>query len=385
MKKRVKYFVFLIVAVTCFVWSCDDYLDVVPDNVPTIDHAFRDKVGAERFLFTCYSYLPRKGQVMGDPALLGADDVWSHEDENYQRFVMNFYEYRIKQGRQNSNEPLLNFWNGRLNGLNLYQGIRDCNVFLENIDKVGADLRTPERNLWKAEVTFLKAYYHYFLLRMYGPIPLIRENLPVSAGIEEVRVYREPFDDCVDYIVGLIDAVKDDLPLTIRDRTQDMGRITRPIALAIKAELLVMAASPLFNGNPDYAGLKDNREVFLFKAEEDPSKWERAAIACKEAIDLCAEASIRLYEFPETSYDLSETTRQVMTNRHVYLDKWNRELIWGYSRPNYATLWSVQFITIPYFTFNDVNRAQGYPILSPTLHGYRPLSQMLYEWLTAIF
>jgi len=34
--------------------SCD-YLDVIPDNLPTIDHAFQDRAAAEKSLFTCYS------------------------------------------------------------------------------------------------------------------------------------------------------------------------------------------------------------------------------------------------------------------------------------------------------------------------------------------
>ena len=28
--------------------SCSDYLDVVPDNIPTIDHAFNNRVNAEK-------------------------------------------------------------------------------------------------------------------------------------------------------------------------------------------------------------------------------------------------------------------------------------------------------------------------------------------------
>ena len=37
--------------------SCN-YLDVIPDNVPNIDHAFADRDAAEKYLFTCYNRLP---------------------------------------------------------------------------------------------------------------------------------------------------------------------------------------------------------------------------------------------------------------------------------------------------------------------------------------
>jgi len=356
----------LFILIVGSMFACQDYLDVVPDNVATLDYAFRDRVGAEKYLFTCYTYLPYFGQPAGDPAIMGGDDIWSHEDSYYYGTTASFNAFHIKQGLQNSDNPLLNYWNGLNSGRALYRAIRDCNIFLENINKVGPDLKNDERTLWIAEVKVLKAFYHYYLLRMYGPIPLIRENLPISAGIDEVRVYREPFDDCVDYIVDLIDEAARTLRPSVLDRNMELGRISRTIALSLKAEVLVMAASPLFNGNPDFNTLIDNRNVSLFKSGEDPQKWQRAAHACKEAIDLCEEEGIRLYEFPtQSAYSLSEATRQVMTCRHVFMDKWNSEMIWASSRVANAS--DLQYCALPFFTTEEAGGAQGLPILSPTL------------------
>jgi hypothetical protein len=349
--------------IVCSLCACDDYLDIVPDNVATIDYAFRDRVGAEKYLFTCYTYMPYIGNPTGDPAIMGGDDIWSHEDTNYG--LDNFNIFHIKQGFQNSDNPLANFWNGANGGRALFRALRDCNIFLENIDRVGPDLRSDDRTRWIAEVKFLKAYYHYYLLRMYGPIPLMRENLPVAAGIDEVRVYREPFDDCVDYIVELLDEAARDLPPSILDMMIEMGRITSAIALSVKAEVLVMAASPLYNGNPDFADMVDNRNVPLFRSEEDPQKWQRAATACKEAIDLCESAGVRLYEFSSLLYDLSDTTRRVMSCRHVVMDKWNIEMIWASSRTANAN--DHQFYHLPFFTIEEAGAAQGRPVISPTL------------------
>ena len=39
---------------------------------------------------------------------------------------------------------------------------------------------------------------------MYGPIPIIRDNLYVGASLEESQVPRDSVDDIVDYIVELI-------------------------------------------------------------------------------------------------------------------------------------------------------------------------------------
>jgi hypothetical protein len=331
MKKNIIY-ITLIILMSCF-YSCKDYLDVVPDNVARLEDAFADRTSTERFLATCYYYIPYFGRPADDIAILGSDEWWAIEDSFYG--TANYYGLRIQKGYQNVSNPYFNFWDGQMNGRGTYRGIHDCNTFLENVFKVGGDLSDEDAKRWAAEVKVLKAFYHYMLLRMYGPIPLLRENIPVSAGINEVRVYRDPFDDCVDYLVSLLDEAVPFLFPEIRVDS-DYGRITQAIALSIKAELLVMAARPLFNGNPDYKDIIDNRGVYLFSREPDPTKWQKAADACKEAIDASLAAGHELYKF--TKYgDISDTTRLVTTLRHVVTDPWNKEIIWSEATLNMQT------------------------------------------------
>src|SRR3546814_11667423 len=61
--------------------SCKQYLDVVPDNVATIDNAFANRHEAEKYLFTCYSYIPRNGDLGDDPGMVGGDELWRFENE----------------------------------------------------------------------------------------------------------------------------------------------------------------------------------------------------------------------------------------------------------------------------------------------------------------
>jgi hypothetical protein len=352
-----------------FVWavfaSCNDYLDVVPDNVATLDHAFVDRMSAEKFLATCYSYLPDYGSLASDPAITGSDETWIHtEASNYSSAFGKYYAYNIKRGQQNVTEPLLNYWDGDRNGTNLFTGIRDCNIFLENIHKVGKDLEDSERARWIAEVKFLKAYYHYYLVRMYGPVPLIRENLPISAGIDEVRVFRESVDECFSYIVQLIDEAVPGLPLEVGAVAADLGHITQPVALALKAEILVTAASPLFNGNSAYSGFADSRGVQLFNPNYDENKWKLAMDACKNAIDTALLANNRLYIFNDPRYTLSETTARVMSLRNAFAEKWNEEVIWGFTE---NTTQQLQQYTLPYFALTDQQLTHTSPVLSPTM------------------
>lgn len=358
-----KHSLIIFVFTLIFVCACDSYLDVIPDNVPTLDHVFLDRTSAEKFLATCYSYMPGLGTVAGDPAIHGSDEFWAIEEPQlYGGLAYN--GMRLKKGEQNTNSPLFNFWDGGIVTKSLFLALRDCNIFLESIHKVGADLGDEERRRWIAEVKFLKAYYHYYLIRMYGPIPLQKESLPVSAGVDEVRVFRDPFDECVDYIVSLLDEAVPFLPIEISNESTELGRITKPIALALKAEVLVTAASPLYNGNPDYANFIDNRGINLFNPTVDNSKWERAAVACKEAIDVSLEAGHKLYEFTEYPGQLSEQTRKLMSLRHVFADKWNKEIIWTEAP---LTFRSYMRATAPFFTMDYYQSAPSDPFMAPTL------------------
>jgi hypothetical protein len=305
-------------------YSCNKFLDVVPDNIATLDNAFADRYTAERYLFTCYSYLPDFASTSGNPALNCGDDIWYAEWHEWKPGV------KIAKGEQNITSPYFDFWRGSNYGKPLYIGIRDCNIFLENVDRVKG-LNVAEKKRWIAEVTFLKAYYHYYLIRMYGPIHIIDKSIPVSAQTDQIKVYRDPVDSCFNYVVRLLDQAIIDLPPIMQNAATELGRISKPIAMSIKAEVLITAASPLFNGNPNYSGLADNKGQHLFSATFDPEKWEKAAVACKEAIDQCHEVGTQLFEKSDyiNAFDVSDTTRQIAALRSAVSQRWSKELIWG--------------------------------------------------------
>ena len=106
---------------------------------------------------------------------------------------------------------------------------------------------------------------------MYGPIPLIKKNLPIDVDINDVKVSRAPIDTCFAYIEKLIDEAQGDLPATIDDPAKCLGRITKPIALSWKAKVMVTAASPLFNGNAEQATLVNRDGTKLFNTVYNPA------------------------------------------------------------------------------------------------------------------
>ena len=213
----------------------------------------------------------------------------------------------------------------------MFVALRDCNTFLDNIENV-PDITYTERTRWIAEVKALKAYFHYFLMQLYGPVPVVRENIDVSSDLEAVKVVREPVDVVVAYIVGLLDEAlaEENLPLHIRSTTTELGRLTQPAVAAIKAKVLMLAASPLFNGNPDFKSYVNEEGIEFINSTEDPQKWIAARDACKEAIDLAHEAGHGLYEFDDlVMMNLSDTTLLELTIRNTVTSRFSKELIWG--------------------------------------------------------
>ncbi len=339
--------------------ACGDWLDVVPEGVSRLENAFTMREQAEKYLYTCYSYMPRDGSYTADPAMLGGDDMWTVTNTT----PFSFDVFNIARGMQNATSPLSNKWNG------FYRAIRDCNIFLENVGNV-PDMSNEERRQWIAEVKFLKAYYHFCLFRMYGPIPLVRDNFPIDADAVVVRVPREPVDVCVDYIIQLIDEAIPNLMFTETNATREYGRITRSIAMSAKALVLVTAASPLYNGNTDQATLKnkDNNEP-LFNQTHQPEKWSRAVIACKEAVDMCVDSlGMKLYVYPgDARYHFTDTIMTEMSLRNAFYefrDGTKSEIIWAntQSLTNDLQQRTVPYLDPAYVDYSGVRAWFGIPI-----------------------
>ena len=359
MKLSSKIFIGVLWSVTLFT-SCKKYLDVTPDNVATIDYAFRNRNETENYLFTCYSTLQSLSTV-GDPAFTASGELFFPNTLTEPTLGSRASEqgFHLIRGTQTSDNPALNYWDGEQLGQPLFKAIRRCNIFLENIDKP-KDLAQFEKNRWIAEVKFLKAYYHYYLLRMYGPIPLIRENLPIDASTDQTRIKRAPVDEAFDYIVQLLDEATPNLPVTIQDPAQSLGRITQLIALSMKAEILTTQASPFFNGNPDYAGFRDKDGINLFPVAYSAEKWVKAMEACRVAVNACETNNMSLYHFiaPGNLPAIPEQLKTVMDVRQSITEKWevNPEVIWASN-----SVFDLQSMSMPRLTSAMVENMGGAP------------------------
>lgn len=311
-------------------FSCDNYLDIVPDQTQQVDLLFERKEVAYTALATCYAYLPKNDGVYTS-FLTMSDEITTPISKETDGV-------RIMKGQQSASNPKFGLWSGWSDQGSLWEGIRHCNILIENIHNV-VDMTEQEMNSWAAEAKFLKAYYHFLLFTYYGPIPIVDENLPISATDNEVRVKRSTVDQSVDYIVQTIDDAILDLP--VRElSSNDLGRIDQVIAKSIKSRVLLYAASPLFNGNSEmYSGFVNEDGEHYFNQAYDQTKWDLARDASLDAINAALENGVGLYEFSSTppnyedEYEESEFLRTLYDLKYTIVDKWNSELIWGNSNP----------------------------------------------------
>jgi hypothetical protein len=339
-----KYFKILVLCLgISLATSCKEYLDIVPDRLVTVDDAFSSRLNTERFWYTCYGYMPSAVRFFHDPGMITSmgDELWYYPHPTNYPYTNgddgDIHGLRIFYGYQSPNNPHLNYWDGGTSASPLFRAIRDCNTFLENVEEknIVPDLEEEDRTHWIAEVKVLKAYYHFYLMHLYGPIPIVRRNLDLDASPEDVRVTRRPIDEVVDYIEELIDEAMPGLEESIYDWGvyEYGGRITQPIAKAIKAKALIWAASPLFNGNIDYANFTNKDGTPLVSptgGTPDPAKWVRAAAAVKEAIDAARNGGHDLYKKYEgrDHGTMSDSTRLKYTLRYAITEKYNEEIVW---------------------------------------------------------
>jgi len=333
MKKSVLIRNVFLLFFTLMTFSCEDYLDIVPDRTQEISLLFNRRESAFNALANCYSYLPKKDDIYAS-FVVASDEVTTpiQKEPN---------SIKLMKGEQSVSNPKMSFWSGFSGGAyqgSIWEAIRSCNILIDNIDLV-IDMQQQEKDEWKAEAKFLKAYYHFLLLTYYGPIPIVDVNIPISADDSEVRIEREPFDDVINYIVETIDESILNLPLRVTG-SNDLGRVDQIIAKAIKSRVLLYSASPLFNGNSEfYSGFTNNDGENLFNLNYDVQKWQLAVDATEEAILAATGQGVLMYQytgdiptFDETNY-INPFIKTQYNYRYVVTDPWNSELIWGNSSP----------------------------------------------------
>ncbi|MEZ2440714.1 RagB/SusD family nutrient uptake outer membrane protein [Chitinophaga sp. RCC_12] len=274
--KHVRILIFLAGCMTVII-SCRKDYEVIPLEKVTIEYVFDqdDSLGtyANKFLNSIYSKLP------GGYNRVGGDLLDAASDDAISGLVGTSAVSQLATGAFTSYAPITDEspWN------NCYAAIRAASLFVSNIDVSPVKEKLPNgasiRYAWKAEARFIRALFYFELLKRYGGIPLMGDKVRELG--DDVQIPRSSFADCVNYIVNECNAIKDSLrPNPIVAPELNSHRATRGAALALKARVLLYAASPLFNGQNIEAG-----NPLTGYSSYDKARWKLAADAARELIN----------------------------------------------------------------------------------------------------
>ncbi len=257
--------------------SCNGFLDREEDSFIDKTATFDSYNRTKQYLTYAYTLLPDGLNRFSREAMLASatdDAEFAIESAEIQQF---------NNGSWNALNNPDDVWN------RYYSGISKCCTLLENTDHVNLDISRldPDKQveyanslkdirMWRAEARFLRAYFHFELLKRYGPIPIVTSTLSINGNYENTP--RPTMKEVVDFIAKECDIAADTLELTPWRNVNDaFGRATKGAALALKSRLLLHAASPL------YVDFGDTNEA---NKPTDVVLWKSAADAAKAVIDL---------------------------------------------------------------------------------------------------
>jgi hypothetical protein len=268
---------FLLAAFLIAMVACSKDYEAIPLEKVTIEYVFDkdDSLGtyANKFLNSIYSKLP------GGYNRVGGDLLDAASDDAISGFIGTTAVSQLATGAYTSYAAIADEtpWGSA------YAAIRAASIFVSNINVSPVKETLPNgssiRYAWKAEARFIRALFYFELLKRYGGIPLMGDQVRTLG--DDVQVPRSSFADCVQYIVSECDAIKDSLrPNPIAAPEVNSHRATRGAALALKARVLLYAASPLFNGQNIDAG-----NALTGYTNYDKERWKLAADAARTLMD----------------------------------------------------------------------------------------------------
>ncbi|MDR6940996.1 RagB/SusD family nutrient uptake outer membrane protein [Mucilaginibacter pocheonensis] len=318
----------ILVFVSMMLFTClsckKNFLDKTPDGDLTQDQVFTNPTWAEQYLANIYSHLPRELSLVDNPGNNESptNPFTGASDEMEMSYDPNFTN-NMNVGNWSPTSYVQDIWS------QCYIAIRKANVFLENIDKLQpSDLAPAAKiNRWRGEAIFLRAFYHFLLIRVYGPVPIVDKTINLDADFLSYK--REPIDKCVAFIASECDKAAGLLDPRIT-AANDYGKPDRTTALALKARVLLYMASPLWNGgNPDYLSFKDKNGTRLFP-DYDASRWQTAATAAKACIDQAEGVGHKLYR--------SANNDPIKNYQEIFYNNFNDEVFFTRDDPGYNNI-----------------------------------------------
>lgn len=255
--------------------SCSEQMDYKEFSIYDTAYMQKKFERAGGFLSTIYADLDSDFGNYSGATLASATDeaVYSHSGNAIESFFNGAWS------PTNANSSI---WT------TCYHGIAYCNLFLDEFTGLKFEDYKLDKNFmaemyqynnYQWEARWARAYFYFLLVRQYGGVPLITENLPADEANVQPRATAE---EIFKFIDDECEAIKDSITADYGNlgglamTPANNGRANNLAVLALRARAALYHASPLFN--PD-----NNQEL-----------WRKAAEANKAVIDACTARGMKL-------------------------------------------------------------------------------------------
>lgn len=240
---------FLCTFVSLCLIGCKDYLNAPEPGVQLLDDYYTSAASAKANVTGCYTPLMWEfnktyccewfiGDIASDDALKGGQNTLDMGAA-----------YDIENWKTTSNNGLLlDYYRAQ------FQGVGRCNLALRYISEMKTDtILTPRlKNRFLGELYYLRGYYYFRLLRVFGGVPLVTTVLDESVQWQQPRATVEAM---FNQIVKDFETANKYLWLKSEYGADDLGRATKGAAQAMLLKTYLYMASPYWNkqlsGSPE--------------------------------------------------------------------------------------------------------------------------------------
>lgn len=176
--------------------ACSDWFDVLPKTSIKSENFFEDEDGFKSALTGCYVR-------MTNDETYGKQLTWNFMEKLVQRYDDNVGRtdnvYKYKDGAHTKG-TVADIW------LNMYRTIANINNLITQLDDHGQDAVKTEGywELMKGEALALRAYHHFDLLRLYGPIYMDDPkalSIPYRKTLSPEKAPLLPADSVLAYVI----------------------------------------------------------------------------------------------------------------------------------------------------------------------------------------
>ncbi|HEY9260569.1 RagB/SusD family nutrient uptake outer membrane protein [Chitinophaga sp.] len=288
----------LVAAAAAALGACKkDFLNTTPTSIITDEAVWGDSSLAEAYVTGRYIGVGGNNDG-GKPGFGRAfEDAWMSSVTDESMVVWDNNTWFVQQGALTPDRTgwISDTW------IRSYRSIREVNYALANIDKV--PMSSSGKDRLKGELHFIRAYRYQDLIRNFGDVPLVGDRVYTLEDTNFDSLFiRKPVQKCIQYAVSELD----NAAALMQNKSYPVGRGSYEAALALKARLLLYAASPLYTKNSN-----------------DPAKWTAAANAAQAVIAL---NKFSLYNNYKGLFTISGTSEDIFervyspTNEHTNLE-----------------------------------------------------------------